>query len=99
MRHPLFVVWILVSIIGYSLALSFDVHEQHNDQQAHAFVQHDHDMSIDYDHCCHGSVHLLGLNSIDLFDFSIVSACPPCRYSVIAVQPPSFPLFRPPKLI
>ena len=97
MRYPLFAVWILVSIIGYGTALSFDVHAQHG-QQTQSITQHNHDMTADYDHCCHGSVHLLGLNTLDSFNFATASVCPPCRYTVIAVHHPPSSLFRPPRL-
>lgn len=61
--------WLMLSILGYGMAVIADVHHDdiaqsgmHSHLLGDADGQTDHpDQQTDSDHCCHGVAHLLGL--------------------------------------
>ena len=68
MLRRLLITWLLVSIVGYGMALAADVHVELSSDQTHAIGDHATDPTdtgdeADCDHCCHGVLHLLGLKS------------------------------------
>ena len=100
LRH-FFIAWLILSILGYGMAMAADVHNDQASDHTHAISDHvnsqsDSDDSVGCDHCCHGVIHLLGLNSTETFylvaDRSIVHA--PYLVSFTSVSPPS--ILRPP---
>jgi len=95
--------WLVVSLLGYGMALAADVHLEISTDRTHAVGDHATDPAgaddaADCDHCCHGVLHLLGLNGAEPVDF------PVDRNSVLfpySVSIPSFALatlLRPPIL-
>ncbi|WP_456416701.1 hypothetical protein [Thiolapillus sp.] len=63
-------IWLIVSILGYGMALAADVHGELTADGVHLSANSaDHPLSgdsaddSDCNHCAHGSSHLLGLNS------------------------------------
>ncbi len=95
------VTWLVVSILGYGVAVNADVHDEISTDQVHAIGDHtanpaDLDDLSSCDHCCHGLIHLLGLNSTETLNLAANCSATPSPYSVsfISLSPPS--LFRPP---
>ncbi len=101
MLRRILITWLVVSILGYGMAVAADVHSELATDQTHAIGDHttnpsDTDDASDCDHCCHGVIHLLGLHSAEALnlttDRSILLI--PYLVSLTSFSPPS-PL-RPP---
>ena len=65
MIHRLIITWLVISILGYGMAIAADAHygESSVDQVMMLDDTPDdpHNLST-YDHCSHGPFHLIGLN-------------------------------------
>ncbi len=101
MLRRLLITWLVVSILGYGMAVVADVHNELATDQTHAIGDHatnpgDTDDASGCDHCCHGVIHLLGLNSAETFNLAADRSILLIPYSVslISFSPP-LPL-RPP---
>ena len=101
MLRRLLITWLIVSILGYGMALAADVHNEPATNQTYTVDDHaenpsDTDHANSCDHCCHGVSHLLGLscaNPISLAaDRSLLRT--PYAVSLISFPPPS--ILRPP---
>lgn len=97
--------WLVVTILGYGMALSASVHHNQSPEASHSIESHltadysgQHDNSGDHDHCYHGSSHLVGLNIESVFDFASGRAILDTLYRYSIVNSPTFPFLRPPKL-
>jgi|UPI000761A84A hypothetical protein len=101
MLRRLLITWLVVSILGYGMALAADVHNELSTDQTHTIGDHatnpsDMDDASDSDHCCHGIIHLLGLNRAEAIKLSADRGVLRTTYPVsIVSSPPTF-LFRPP---
>ncbi len=80
MLRRLLLVWLVTSILGYGMALAYDLHGQPGDTAAvttgHLPPADDDHHSDDGDHCCHGAVHLLGLGQQPLPGLEIDTVTP-----------------------
>ena len=108
MIQKILISWLIITILGYGLALSIDVHNvkvpdvavgidihnigDHSDHQ-------DSDTAKNHNHCSHGSSHLLGLNFDSLFNLPIDKSIYLARHSISLVTSPSSRLLRPPRLV
>lgn len=70
MFRRLVAIWLMLSILGYGMAVTADVHNESVQSHDHVLLLTDtHTDSdpvgqeIDCDHCCHGLAHMLGLVS------------------------------------
>ncbi len=105
MFRRLIITWLVVSILGYGMALAADLHAGLATDPVHASGDHatssdahanDADDAGCCDHCCHGVAHLLGLKRCDTFDLSAERGVFPLSPTVspVSFSPPS--LLRPP---
>ncbi len=101
MLRRFLVTWLVVSILGYGMAMAADVHNDLASDHIHIIGEHvnnqsDTDDAVGCDHCCHGVLHLLGLNSTETFNLEADLGIVPASYSVSLVSffPPS--VLRPP---
>ncbi len=104
MFRRLIITWLVVSILGYGMALAADLHAGLATDPSH--VLGDHATGSDAhvndadggccDHCCHGAAHLLGLKRGDTFELPAERGVFPLSPAVSSTSflPPS-PL-RPP---
>ncbi|WP_456380182.1 hypothetical protein [Thiolapillus sp.] len=94
-------IWLIVSILGYGMALAADVHGELAADDMHLSVDNtdapgDPADDSDCNHCAHGTSHLLGLNcssDIPAMGSSSISLAAYLR-SWYSFSPPS--LLRPP---
>ena len=97
-------IWLILSVFGYGVAMAAEIHSSFDQDHEHSIQDHldkqNHDDEADNcDHCCHGSLHLLGLydnhrtNIIENSQISDVS------YLVIYISPDTLRLNRPPAII
>ncbi len=103
MRRRLLLIWLIVSVLGYGIALAADLHGL-GGAHAGATLQLDNahgddpdgGSATDYDHCCHGAAHLLGLGH-SLGATPTLQGPPPRIEARVALAcpPPSSP-YRPP---
>ena len=101
MIRSLIIIWLLLSILGYGMAVAADFHG--GDVQAdHIHAPCDGDGAPDaadgnlaHGHCCHGAFHLLGLNftpaGLEIRPFLILREDGPNRWSSFFRSPPSRP--------
>ncbi|RDH92420.1 MAG: hypothetical protein DIZ77_00800 [endosymbiont of Seepiophila jonesi] len=98
MLRRLIIAWLIVSILGYGMALAADAHNEQSTDHTHEIgdnTTHPADAS-DSDHCCHGGIHLLGLTQAEAIKLSADQGIFWTPYPVSrASSPPAF-LFRPP---
>lgn len=101
MLRRLLITWLIVSILGYGMALAADVHNKQSTDHTHEIGHNtahpaDVDDASDSDHCCHGVIHLLGLNQAEAIKLSADHAVLWTPYPVSSVSSPPASLFRPP---
>jgi len=101
MLRRLLITWIIVSILGYGMAVVADVHFESAIDRTHAIGDHtpdpiDLDGSPSCDHGCHGVIHLLGLKSAEVQGLITGSSMLSIPYSFSFTSfSPTLP-FRPP---
>lgn len=96
--------WLMLSILGYGMAVIADVHHDSAEQSGthshllgDAGTQTDHpDQQADSDHCCHGVVHLLGLAQESTLSKTAGPRAPGIRYHAQLHSLTLTPAFRPP---
>ena len=102
MLRSLLIVWLLISNLGYGMALLSDVHggaSLNTDTLSPHHLSHatDHlDTEDECDHCCHGLTHLLGLIKTDSLGPTVTQATIATPYSPPFTAPPPKKPFRPP---
>lgn len=101
MLRRFLVTWLALSILGYGMVVTADVHSDLSTDQVHAIGDHtpnpnDLDDSSSCDHCCHGIIHLLGLNNAETSNLAASRSILSNPYSVSLISFPPPPLFRPP---
>jgi len=99
-RH-LLITWLVVSLLGYGIALNADMHHDLDTDQTHTIVDHaanpdNTDDGSSDDHCCHGIAHLLGLSSSRVHSVQTNNSVLLITYSASLISPPPLSLFRPP---
>jgi hypothetical protein len=96
--------WLMLSILGYGMAVTADVQHEtaaqsgtHSHLLADADAPTDHpDQTADSDHCCHGVVHLLGLSQ-ESSPAQVAGSCVPSVLHTEQLYSLSLtPAFRPP---
>ena len=97
------ITWLVLSILGYGMAMAADVHNELSTNQTHVISDHaanftHADNADDCDHCCHGIFHLLGLVNAKKFGFTAYSFTLLSPYSITITTPPNTTPFRPPIL-
>lgn len=101
MLRRFLITWLALSILGYGMVVTADVHNELTTDQVHVIGDHasnsnDLDDSSSCDHCCHGIAHLLGLSNTNtlclITNRCIISTSYPVSF--ISFSPPS--PFRPP---
>lgn len=95
--------WLMLSILGYGMAVAAGVHHEstHKDGHSHALPDPDPqqsalDQQADSDHCCHGIAHLIGLSSETLTLSTSHLQSPVLRYTEPLHSLSLTPSFRPP---
>ncbi|RDH88582.1 MAG: hypothetical protein DIZ78_01225 [endosymbiont of Escarpia spicata] len=101
MLRRLIIAWLIVSILGYGMALAADAHNEQSTDHTHEIVDNtthpaDMDDASDSDHCCHGGIHLLGLTQAEAIKLSADHAVLWIPYPISRVSSPPAFLFRPP---
>lgn len=101
MFRRVLMLWLIVSVFGYGMALAADVHGNALSDPAHEVVGHPGALdaggaSPGCDHCCHGLAHLLGLGGTQALSFLPLQYLPetPSAVHFCSFVPPS--LLRPP---
>ena len=100
MRLRFLIFWLILSILGYGMAMAADLHDglhgdDHQQSADHQAAQNtDHEAGCD--HCCHGLMHLLGLPKSEAFELISCDARVQTSYLVKSTRSPPSPLFRPP---
>lgn len=96
----------MITILGYSMALAADVHNDQMPQLSHYMDNHDgghhsghpeQDNDTAHDHCYHGNSHLLGLNINSDIDFSMDQSSLHFFYSDTIISIPPSRFLRPPR--
>ncbi len=98
MLRRLLIAWLIVSILGYGMALAADAHNKQSTDHTHEIgdnTTHTADAD-DSDHCCHGGIHLLGLTQAETIKLSADQGILRTPYPVSRVSSPPASLFRPP---
>ncbi|WP_041067143.1 hypothetical protein [Thiolapillus brandeum] len=70
MPYRLINIWLIISILGYSLVLAADIHGELLLQDNPGYVEkisHDKAADTDCGHCSHGTLHILGLENAFVF--------------------------------
>ncbi len=101
MLRRLLVIWLVISILGYGVALAADVHGEQQHQYGYAATDdggHASHAGVDCGHCAHGTAHLTGLHFA--FDLQTVEAGRPARsdYRPALLSPPPQETLKPPTL-
>ncbi|RRS31784.1 MAG: hypothetical protein OI74_12935 [Gammaproteobacteria bacterium (ex Lamellibrachia satsuma)] len=101
MLRRLLIAWLIVSILGYGMALAADAHNEQSTGHTHEIGDNtthtaDADDASDSDHCCHGGIHLIGLTQAETIKLSAVQGILRTPYPVSRVSSPPAFLFRPP---
>lgn len=103
MLRGFLIFWLLISNLGYGMAVLADLHDAAMPDSENLHSQdtstqgRDHQGSEqDCDHCCHGLIHLLGLLASDAPCGSVSLTEEPPVYTTHASTPPPLKRFRPP---
>ena len=104
MLHRFFLIWLILSMLGYGMVLAVDVHDAQIQAPESIAATHEDGQEVNHvglaccDHCAHGSAHLLGLHAA--FDFQIAPVGAPIRgdYRPVLRSPPFQELLKPPAL-
>lgn len=97
----LLVAVLILSIVGYGTAWSFDTHAL--DPSGHAHLSDDSGLNPQdhddggCDHCCHAGAHLAGLRSSDFRDFPSVSGLKNATASAVYLTRATSPPLKPPQ--
>lgn len=106
MLNRLLITWLMMTILGYGMALAADVHHDRMAPLSHAMdnsggVDHpshsDDDGTANHDHCYHGNAHLLGLKINTDFDFSTGQSMLSLLYTDSFISSTPTRLLRPPR--
>jgi len=103
LRH-LLSIWLVLSISGYGVVMSAEIHspldqdhehsiQDHSDKQSHD------DNADDLDHCGHAGVHLLGLHNSQKINIINNNQITGASYLVNYISPDTKRLIRPPVTI
>lgn len=100
MQRYFLIFWLILSILGYGIAMAADMHaglhgEDHQLTADHP-APHDADHEAGCDHCCHGFMHLLGLPKSHAFELVSCRVSVQTPYRVKSTSSPPSSLFRPP---
>ena len=94
------VTWLIVSILGYGMALAADVHgELLSDagySAADSSLEPDQQADSGCGHCSHGAMHMLGLNSAFTSQFHRLDEALQCDYRAEMQSPPLQLPLKPP---
>lgn len=76
MLRRFLITWLVVSILGYGMALAADVRDEMATDQTHVVSDQgtnpgDTDHANNCDHCCHGVSHLLGLSGANTINLAV----------------------------
>lgn len=102
MLHRLLTTWLVISILGYGMAMAADLHIELSTDQIHAIGDHhpskpnDIDENVGCDHCCHGVLHLIGLQSSESLLLPIDNDPAQTVYTLSSSSFTPNPLLRPP---
>ncbi|MCU7930282.1 MAG: hypothetical protein KZQ90_05740 [Candidatus Thiodiazotropha sp. (ex Codakia rugifera)] len=102
MLRRLLTTWLIISILGYGMAMAADLHIELSPDQSHAISDHhpyqpnDVDDNAGCDHCCHGVLHLIGLKSSENLLLPIDSDPAQTVYAISSSSFSPNPLLRPP---
>ena len=91
MLRRLLVSWLIVSILGYGMALAADVHGELQDEASYSSLDSTADQDPHGDsgcgHCSHGATHLLGLEATFSRSFAQLSDSLQCDHRADPTDP------------
>ncbi|MEW8050738.1 MAG: hypothetical protein AB2810_05325 [Candidatus Thiodiazotropha endolucinida] len=104
MLRRLIILWLILSIHGYGMAVAADAHHEilaesgmHNHALSDLAGHPDNsDHPVDSDHCCHGIIHILGLIESITVPHLELAALPALLHSDEVVSLTLTPRLRPP---